>query len=635
MRDVFISYSFANKAIADGICHFFEANGVRCWYAPRDIPHGIDYRAAIMEAIGKVRCFILVYTRDSNDSPDVLNEITAAARARIPILPFRVEDVPMKPEMAYYLNGVHWLDAISPPLKVNIRTLCQSTCSLLGKDFPDRDIDPENPPPPPPPPEPWWKKLLNAFRRQKLFLSLVLIAVLVGAWQLRPDLEQEPEPSAAETTEAAVSQAPQAPQAPQTIRMVNLSEGEQYRYPFYKDAGLSDERDLYFVENKETGDLSLVKTDTGYPIATGISYDPELYDFTRVCLPENYTVAYFITWNEKKEYTIRSFDKRNNVWLCEEGVSFTLSETEGIQSAVYNFPYMTSGGDHLNEIVLLIYDWASEQEYITQAITLYPDGTLQKKDISAYGFTQFLMGIDKPGYDRVLMLDKNHALQVLDIVTLEPVPASYEEIRTEYIPYAVPDNRILSQNGRYLRLVEPGAEGSAEISVWDLWEQKYSYKESFTQNHTTCFCGDSKLLIFNQEDRSLWIRNLETGRQELLMDETFFRNTGEFLNAPYSFDYVDELDACFFANAGYAEDGETWVTQLVMTDLEGNVLARSTDMKLPEEESYIRLEVKSDMLFFAIYAQDPTKELAEGISTVIYRARFSVNDEGIVRFLED
>ena len=29
------------------------------------------------------------------------------------------------------------------------------------------------------------------------------------------------------------------------------------------------------------------------------------------------------------------------------------------------------------------------------------------------------------------------------------------------------------------------------------------------------------------------------------------------------------------------------------------------------------------------------EELAEGISTVIYRARFSVNDEGIVRFLED
>lgn len=168
----------------------------------------MDYRAAIMEAIGKVRCFILVYTRDSNDSPDVLNEITAAARARIPILPFRVEDVPMKPEMAYYLNGVHWLDAISPPLKVNIRTLCQSTCSLLGKDFPDRDIDPDDPPPPPPPPEPWWKKLLNAFRRKKLFLSLVLIAVLVGAWQLRPGLEQEPEPSAAETTEAAVSRPP-------------------------------------------------------------------------------------------------------------------------------------------------------------------------------------------------------------------------------------------------------------------------------------------------------------------------------------------------------------------------------------------------------------------------------------------
>ena len=51
MHDVFISYSSANKQTADAICHFFEANNMRCWYAPRDVRPSKDYRDEIMAAI--------------------------------------------------------------------------------------------------------------------------------------------------------------------------------------------------------------------------------------------------------------------------------------------------------------------------------------------------------------------------------------------------------------------------------------------------------------------------------------------------------------------------------------------------------------------------------------------------------
>lgn len=66
-----------------------------------------------MEAIEASKCFVLVYTKDSNQSRDVANEITAAFKARIPILPLRIEDVEMEPALAYYLNGIHWLDALT------------------------------------------------------------------------------------------------------------------------------------------------------------------------------------------------------------------------------------------------------------------------------------------------------------------------------------------------------------------------------------------------------------------------------------------------------------------------------------------------------------------------------------------
>jgi hypothetical protein len=36
-RDAFISYSNKDKATADVACAAMEAQGVRCWIAPRDV----------------------------------------------------------------------------------------------------------------------------------------------------------------------------------------------------------------------------------------------------------------------------------------------------------------------------------------------------------------------------------------------------------------------------------------------------------------------------------------------------------------------------------------------------------------------------------------------------------------------
>ena len=41
-HDIFISYSSKQKSIADGVCHYLEENGFKCWMAPRDIPVGAN-----------------------------------------------------------------------------------------------------------------------------------------------------------------------------------------------------------------------------------------------------------------------------------------------------------------------------------------------------------------------------------------------------------------------------------------------------------------------------------------------------------------------------------------------------------------------------------------------------------------
>jgi len=60
-HDVFISYSKADKLVADAICAKLEQSGIRCWIAPRDVLGGQDYGKSIIEAINGSRVMVVVF----------------------------------------------------------------------------------------------------------------------------------------------------------------------------------------------------------------------------------------------------------------------------------------------------------------------------------------------------------------------------------------------------------------------------------------------------------------------------------------------------------------------------------------------------------------------------------------------
>ena len=121
--DVFISYSTKNKSVADAIVSNFENNGIRCWYAPRDIMPGMEWVASIKDALKSARVFILIFTPESNLSRQVMNEVALAFNAGMTIVPFRLTEEMMNDELEYYLTRVHWLDAVSKPLEKSIESL--------------------------------------------------------------------------------------------------------------------------------------------------------------------------------------------------------------------------------------------------------------------------------------------------------------------------------------------------------------------------------------------------------------------------------------------------------------------------------------------------------------------------------
>ncbi|HEV2364202.1 MAG TPA: toll/interleukin-1 receptor domain-containing protein [Caulobacteraceae bacterium] len=137
-HDVFISYSSADKATADRLCHALEAKGLRCWIAPRDVAAGADWQEAIMTALAAAPAMVLVFTDHANGSAHVRREVSAALEAGAIVVPFRTEEAVPKGALKYNLINLHWLDATSPPLEAHIDALVRTLRRLEAEPEDDR-----------------------------------------------------------------------------------------------------------------------------------------------------------------------------------------------------------------------------------------------------------------------------------------------------------------------------------------------------------------------------------------------------------------------------------------------------------------------------------------------------------------
>ena len=131
-HDLFISYSSKDKTTADAVCARMETGGIRCWYAPRDIEPGADWAESIIQAIDRSRIMVLIFTKDSNISKQVLREINYAVGAGVTIIPLRLTKEDPVPSMKYYLSAVHWIDALDCELEGKIEELYQTCRAVIN-----------------------------------------------------------------------------------------------------------------------------------------------------------------------------------------------------------------------------------------------------------------------------------------------------------------------------------------------------------------------------------------------------------------------------------------------------------------------------------------------------------------------
>ena len=105
-HDVFISYSANDNNIAETVCNALESRDIKCWIAPRDVVPGTEWAEAVVDAIDSSRVIVLILSSSSNNSPQVIREVSRAANHRIPIIPFRIDDVSLSKAMELSSNQI-------------------------------------------------------------------------------------------------------------------------------------------------------------------------------------------------------------------------------------------------------------------------------------------------------------------------------------------------------------------------------------------------------------------------------------------------------------------------------------------------------------------------------------------------
>ena len=132
MSDIFISYSQADRACAHELVALLEAQGLKCWIAPRDISPSADWAAEIIDAITAARIMVLVFSASSNQSPQVRREVERAVHKGVTVLPFRIEDVVPSKSLEFFLSAQHWMDAFPAPREAHYRRLSSYLSAQLA-----------------------------------------------------------------------------------------------------------------------------------------------------------------------------------------------------------------------------------------------------------------------------------------------------------------------------------------------------------------------------------------------------------------------------------------------------------------------------------------------------------------------
>ena len=131
MYDVFLSCTSTDVKVAERLSDYLEYYNITTFVANSDIPEDVPWAQGIAEAIRNSRMMIAIYSEDYNSGTWMDGELQTAVEAGIPILTFRLSNIPYGETKADILKSTLYVDA-TDDIEGKFIALYEEVCNLLG-----------------------------------------------------------------------------------------------------------------------------------------------------------------------------------------------------------------------------------------------------------------------------------------------------------------------------------------------------------------------------------------------------------------------------------------------------------------------------------------------------------------------
>lgn len=130
-KEVFISYSRKDTAIAEKVCNALDKAGISYFIDRQGIGGGMEFPAVLARAILDTEIFLFLGSVNSYDSKFTNAEVTFAfnKKNRNRIVPYLIDNTPMPIELEFTFSAINWRTMETHP----VENLADDLLSLLGK----------------------------------------------------------------------------------------------------------------------------------------------------------------------------------------------------------------------------------------------------------------------------------------------------------------------------------------------------------------------------------------------------------------------------------------------------------------------------------------------------------------------
>ena len=141
---VFISYKVEEYDAAKAVKDHLEENLIPCWMAPMSIKGGMSYAQEIPPAIKNCGVFLLILSEKAQESKWVPREVDQAINNEKLVMPYMLENCPLRDDFSFYLTNVQRYEAFRDP-EETLDRMTRDIQSALGITPPPKAISVEEP----------------------------------------------------------------------------------------------------------------------------------------------------------------------------------------------------------------------------------------------------------------------------------------------------------------------------------------------------------------------------------------------------------------------------------------------------------------------------------------------------------